>query len=421
MGPSLLSPRRRVVITGLGVVAPNGIGKDAFWDAITEGRSGVDWITSFDTSETYCKIGGEVSDFDAADYMPAKKARRTGRFSSFAVAAARLAMEDAGIEVGGMDPYKMGAIIGTTVAGQGNITDELYHHFENYGAAGIDQLAPSQLSAHAATASVFIELGMKGPNTTCSAGCVAGIDAVATCASILKSGQAQVMVAGATEAPLSPFGMGLLCAQKVLTRHNDPPHEASRPYDNTRDGLVLSEGGGAVVLETAEHAMERGARTYAEIMGYGSTTEAYHLLLADPGGEELAYAFRRALLAGKVAADEIDYVSAHGISNRQYDIAETKAVKMVLGRRAYNVPMSSIKSSTGQPFAPGGTWQLASACMSIQTGMIPPTINYRVRDPECDLDYVPNYARRARVDTAMINSHSVGGTHGCLIIRRFHQ
>ena len=419
MGLSLLSPRRRVVITGLGVVAPNGIGKDAFWDAIIEGRSGVDWISSFDTSDIYCKIGGEVKDFDAADFMPAKKARRTGRFSSFAVAAARLAMEDADLEPGALDPYKSGAVFGTTLAGLGNIGDDMYHHFEKYGAKGLDPLSPSQLSAHAATANVFIEFGMKGPNSTTGAGCVASIDAVDSCANVLRSGQAQVMIAGATEACLSIVGMSLLCAQKVMTHHNDPPHEASRPYDNTRDGLVLSEGGGAVVLETAEHAMDRGARIYAEIMGGGSTTEAYHLLLADPGGEELAYAFRRALLAGKVAADEIDYVSAHGISNRQYDIAETKAVKTVLGRRAYNVPMSSIKSSAGQPFAPGGMWQLASACMSIQTGMIAPTINYRVPDPECDLDYVPNYMRRARVDTAMINSHSVGGTHGCLIIRRF--
>jgi len=248
---------------------------------------------------------------------------------------------------------------------------------------------------------------------------VASIDAVGTCANMLRSGQANVMIAGATEACLSIVGMSLLCEQKVLTHHNDPPEEACRPYDNTRDGLVLSEGAGAVVLETAEHAMARGAPIYCEVMGYAATTEAYHLLLADPGGDELAYAFKRALLEGKVAADEVDYVCAHGISNRQYDVAETKAVKAVLGKRAYSVPMSSIKSSTGQPFAPGGAWQLAAACMSIQTGIIPPTINYRVPDPDCDLDYVPNYARRARVDTVMVNSHSVGGTHGCLIIRRF--
>jgi len=243
MGPSLLSPRRRVVITGLGVVAPNGIGKDAFWDAIIEGRSGVDWITSFDTSDIYCKIGGEVKDFDAADFMPAKKADRTGRFSSFAVAAARLAMEDADLDPGTLDPYKSGAVFGTTMAGLGNIGDDIYHHLERHGIKGLDPLSPSQVSAHAATANVFIELGMKGPNSTTGAGCVASIDAVASCANALRSGQAQVMIAGASEACLSLVGMSVLCAQKVMTHHNDPPQEASRPYDNTRDGLVLSEGG----------------------------------------------------------------------------------------------------------------------------------------------------------------------------------
>jgi 3-oxoacyl-[acyl-carrier-protein] synthase II len=419
MTTSLLEPRQRTVITGLGVVAPNGIGKQAFWDAIIEGRSGVDWITTFDTSETYCKIGGEITDFEPADFMAAKTARRNGRFSNYAVAAARLAMDDAGLEPGDVAPYKMGVIFGTTLAGLGSIGDKMYHDFETRGPGSVDPLAPSQLAAHAATANVFIELGMKGHNTTTGAGCVAGIDAVASSVGALRTGKTQVMVAGGTEACLSIVGMSLLCAQRVLTHRNDPPQKACRPYDNTRDGLVLSEGGGAVVVETAEHAMDRGARIYAEVLGYGSTTEAYHLLKSNPTGEELAYAFRGAMLEAKVAPDEIDYVCAHGISNRQYDTAESNAVKMVLGERAYNVPMSSIKSTTGQPFAAGGSWQLAAACMAIQTGFIPPTINYQIPDPDCDLDYVPNHARRGRVDTVMINSHSVGGTHGCLIIRRF--
>jgi 3-oxoacyl-[acyl-carrier-protein] synthase II len=419
MGLSLTDPRQQVVITGLGVIAPNGADRDTFWNAVVEGRSGIDWISSFDTSDTYCKIGGEVCDFDAADYMPPKTASRTSRFSAFAVAAARQAVEDAGLDEAPIDPYKRGAVFGTTLASMGNIGDEMYFDFVRSGAKGLDLLGPSQLAAHAATANVFVELGFKGPNTTSGAGCVAAIDAVATAVAMLRSGQADVMVAGGTEACLSIVGMSLLCAQKVLTRHNDPPQQACRPYDDTRDGLVLSEGAGAVVLETAAHAMERGAHIYGQVMGYSSTTEAYHLLLADPGGEELAVAFRRAMLQGKISPEEVDYVCAHGISNRQYDIAETQAVKQVLGRRAYNVPMSSIKSTTGQPFAAGGAWQLLASCMAIQTGLIPPTINYRVPDPECDLDYVPNYARRARVETVMVNSHSVGGTHGCLIMRKF--
>ncbi len=421
MAPSILSPRQRVVITGLGAVAPNGIGKEDFWHAVVEGRSGIDWIQNFDTSDTYCKIGGEIRNFDPADFMPAKVARKAGRFSNYAVASARMALDDAVIDIAQIDPYRIGAIFGTTLAGLGNIGDDMYHNFELQGGKGLDPLAPSQLSAHAATANVFIELGLKGYNTTSGVGCCVGIDSVATSTHALMSGKADVMVAGGTEACLSIVGMTLLCRQKVMTHYNDPPHAACRPYDDTRDGLILSEGGGAVVLETAEHAMERGARIYAEVMGYSSTTEAYHLLMSDPGGNELARAFRTALLEAKVSGDEIDYICAHGISNRQYDVAETKAVKMVLGERAYNVPMSSIKSTTGQPFAAGGSWQLLASCMAIQDDMIPPTINYHVPDPECDLDYVPNVARRARVETVMLNSHSVGGTHACLIIRRFEE
>ncbi len=419
MGLSLTNPRRRVVITGLGVVAPNGIGKDAFWDALVQGRSGIDWITSFDTSDLYCRIAGQVTNFDPTEYMSPKAARKAGRFTHFAVAAAQLAWKDSGLDPGSVDPFKMGAVFGTSVAGSGNITDEVYHHYENYGPETLEVTSPTQTAPHAATSHVFIELGLKGPNTTSATGCVGGLDAVASAAQVLRSGQAQVMVAGGTEAPVSAFGMGTLCRQRVLSEHNDPPQRASRPFDNTRDGLVLSEGAGAVVLETAEHAMGRDAHIYAEVRGYGSATEAQHLIAAVPHGDELAHAFQLALLNGKVGAEDIDYVCAHGIGNKQYDIAETNAIKMVLRSRAYNIPVSSIKSATGQPFAAGGGWQIVASCMAINTGTVPPTINYRVPDPQCDLDYVPNHARRARVDTVMMNSHSFGGTHGCLIISRF--
>jgi 3-oxoacyl-[acyl-carrier-protein] synthase II len=416
---SLLTPRERVVITGLGVVSPVGIGVAAFWDSLTEGRSGIDWIRSFDTSQIYCKIAGEVHDFEATDYRPAKRAVHSGRFSNYAVAAARLAVADARLDLAKVDPYLTGAVIGTTSGGMGNVGDDMYFYLARKGVEGIDVLAPSETVSHAATANVFIELGMKGPNTTSGAGCAAALDAVNTCVGILRSGRAKVMVAGGTEAIVSSGGFRLLAAQKVFTSRNDPPAAACRPYDQTRDGLVLSEGAGVVLLETAEHAMDRGAHIYAEVLGYGATTEAQHLVMATTGGRELAHAFRSALLQAKVASDEIDYICAHGISNRQYDISETSAVKQVLAERAYHVPMSSIKSMTGQPFAAGGGWQLAAACMAMQTGIIPPTINYRHPDPECDLDYVPNVARHGRVDTVMLNSHSVGGTHACMIIRRF--
>ncbi len=412
------NPRRRVVITGLGVVAPNGIGKDSWWQAIVEGRSGIDWITSFDTSGLYCRIAGQVKDFVAEDFMSKRSARMAGRFAHFAVAASRLATEDAGLELNGIDPFRTGAAFGTSLAGVGNISDDMYHRFETEGADGLVPSMATEMAAHAATSRVFIELGLKGPNATSGTGCVASLDSIAVGCDALRSGQAEVMIAGGTEACISKGVMTLLCKQRVLTHHNSHPAQASRPFDYTRDGLVLSEGSGAVVLETLEHARERGANIYAEVRGYGSTTEAKRMIAAQASGEELARAFEAALLCGKVGPEQIDYICAHGIGTREYDIADTNAIKKVLGQRAYNVPVSSIKSSTGQAFAAGGAFQVVSACMTLATGMIPPTINYRVPDPACDLDYVPNQARRARVDMVMTNSHSFGGSHAALILGR---
>ncbi|MEI6501291.1 MAG: beta-ketoacyl synthase N-terminal-like domain-containing protein, partial [Armatimonadota bacterium] len=292
-------------------------------------------------------------------------------------------------------------------------------HKQGMSNKGMDLLAPSETSAHAATSNVAIELGLRGPNTTSGAGCAATLDAINSCLYLLRGGLAKMMIAGATESLVSEVGMATLAAQRVFTRRNDPPQAACRPYDKTRDGLVLSEGSAAVILETAEHAMDRGAHIYAEVLGYGATTEAQHLLFSRSDGEDMARAFREAVLQAKISLDEIDYICAHGISNQSYDLAETVAVKTVMGDRAYHVPMSSIKSMTGQPFGPGGGWQIAAACMSLETGLLAPTINYHVPDPECDLDYVPNVARQARVDTVLVNSHAGGGTHACLLLRRF--
>jgi 3-oxoacyl-[acyl-carrier-protein] synthase II len=418
MSASLLSASNRIVITGLGVVSPVGIGVRPFWEAVVAGRSGVDWIKSFDASSLYCRIAGEVRDFVPEDWMEPKEAKRAGRFSQFAVAAARLALQDAGLHPDFYDKYAQGAVFGTTLAGNGNVGDELYHVYETKGPEALEITSGTQLAAHAATSHVCINLGFHGPNTTSGVGCVGSLDSVATSARFLRLGQARAMIAGGTEACISPVGMGTLCRQRVLSSYNNPPAEACRPFDDTRNGLVLSEGAGAVVLETLADAQARDVHIYAEVLGYASATEAYHLIAADPSGEELAHAFRQALWEAKTSPDEIDYVCAHGIGNRQYDIAETNAVKMVLGERAYNIPMSSLKSTTGQPFAAGGAWQIA-ACQVFATSLVPPTINLHTPDPECDLDYVPNQARRARVDTIMINAHSLGGTHGAMILRRY--
>lgn len=411
--------RQRIVITGLGVVSSTGMGKDAFWDAVVQGRSGIRHITGFDCDDLPSRVGGQIVDFDPADYMNSGDARRSGKFVHYAVASARMALEDSGLDLGSVDPFRVGAIFGNSTAANGNLADSIYERWAEGGATACGPTDCVQLAAHAGTAHVFIEMGLRGPNTTVGSGCCSGVEAIYQGREILRGGQADAMIVGASEACISRFGMSLLCRTGVLTAHNEDPETASRPYDATRDGLALSDGAGAVVLETARHAIDRGAPIYAEVVGYGTTTEARHLVIPDPSGIELAQAFRQALQEAHLAPSDIDYVCSHGIANPDYDRADTRAIKMVLGEKAHNIPVSSIKGVTGQPFAAGGAWQAAAACMAIRDDLVPPTINYHTPDPDCDLDYVPNTARRARVDTVMLNSHSFGGTHAALILRGF--
>ncbi len=419
MSLRMMHPARRVVITGLGVVSSTGMGRSEFWKAVVEGRSGVRHITGFPCEDLYSRVAGEITDFDPSAYMNSRDARRSGKFVHYSVAAARMALEDSQIDLGSVDPFRAGVVFGNSSAGNGNVTDEIYERFLEKGMKGFGSTDCVQLAAHAGTAHVFIEMGLRGPNATVGSGCCSGLEAIHQGTEILRSGQADVMVVGASEACVSRFGLSLLCRVGVVSGHNEEPGKASRPYDATRDGLVLSEGAGAVVLETARHAVKRGAPIYAEVRGYGTATEAQHLVVPDPSGIELAHAFRQALQEARLASADIDYVCAHGIANMDYDRADTRALKMVLGDRAHHIPISSIKSTTGQPFAAGGAWQAIASCMSIREHLVPPTINYSVPDPDCDLDYVPNTARRARVDTVMLNSHSFGGTHAALILRRF--
>lgn len=414
-----LHPARRVVITGLGVVSSTGMGKQAFWEAVRDGRSGIRHVTGFDCSDLPSRVAGQIVDFDPTEYMTYAEARRSGAFVHYALAAAHMAVEDAEVDLSKLDRFRAGAIFGSSVAANGNIADHIYERWQQGGAASSGSTDCVQLAAHAATAHVFISMGLQGPNMTVGTGCCAGLDAIASGRDAIRSGEADLMIVGSSEACVSRFGMSLLCKTGVLTHQNEEPEKASRPYDLRRDGLVLSEGAGAVVLESAEHALERGAPIYAEVRGYGRTTEAQHLVIPDPSGEELACAIASALVEGRMEPAEVDYICAHGIGNRDYDKADTRAFKMALGEHAYNIPVSSIKSTTGQPFAAGGSWQAVAGCMAIATGTVPPTINYEQPDPDCDLDYVPNKARHARVRTVMMNAHSFGGTHVALIISDF--
>ncbi len=413
--------KTRVVITGLGVVSSTGMGKQEFWDAVREGRSGVRHITGFPIDNLYSRIAGQITDFDPTEYMSEGAARRSGKFTHYAVAAAHMAVEDAGIDVGALDPFRGGVVFGTSSGGDGNVGHDNHARWLREGHRSIGATDCVQFAPHAATSHVFIGMGLRGPNATVASGCCAGIEAITRGADFLRSGDADVMVVGGTEACINQYAMEMLCATRVLAHRNEEPEKASRPYDATRDGLVLSEGAGAVVLETADRAVNRGAPIYAEVMGSGVTTEGEDLVRADPSGAHLAQALGQALAEARLAPEEIDYVCAHGIGNVDYDKADTRAIKRVLGDRAYNIPVSSIKSTTGQPFAAGALWQTVAACMAIQTDTVPPTINYHYPEPECDLDYVPNTARRSRVETVMINSHSFGGTHAALIIREFDE
>lgn len=416
---SSLPMAQRVVITGLGVVSCCGIGKQAFWQAVRDGVSGISHVRSFDVSHLPCRIAGEVQGFDPEEYIEQKKARKQGRFVHFALAAARQAVEDAGIDLGTLNPYEVGVAFGSASAGFGNIADDSYRRVFEEGVAAVDRNALNEIPAHAATSHISMEFRLKGPSMSNTTGCVSSLVAVADAVEAIRRGEATCMVAAASEACLSPWVFEALCRQRVLSTRNDSPREACRPFDLERDGLVLGEGGGAVVLERADHALDRGARIYAEVLGAGFTAEAFHMVLSLPTGEELARALTSALVASRLRPEDIDYVCAHGIGSKHYDLADTRGLKLVLKEHAYRIPVSSIKAVTSQPFAAGGAFQIAAVCMAFEEQVVPPTINYHTPDPECDLDYVPNVARRARLDVAALNAHSFGGTHAALVLRRF--
>jgi 3-oxoacyl-[acyl-carrier-protein] synthase II len=396
-----------------------GIGKDAFWRAVRDGVSGIGYIESFDTSEYNCKIAGEVRDFDPLDYVEAKEALRQGRFVHYAIAAAREALEDSGVLQSGTDRYQMGAALGSSAAGFGNVADASYQLAIEESVKLVDATAIVEISAHATTSHVSIEFGLKGPSMSNSTGCVTSMVAVSQAMDALRSGAAKVMVVGASEACVSPYVFYLLYKLGVLSPGKEGPTKACKPYDLNRDGLVLSEGAGAMVLETAAHAMDRGAHVYGEVLSTGYACEAHHMVIALPTGEELARALTTAITEARIAPSDIDYVCSHGIGNKQYDLADTRALKMALGDHAYRIPVSSIKPVTGQAFAAAGAMQATAVCMAFAEGTVPPTLNYATPDPDCDLDYVPGEARRARVDVAMVNGHSFGGAHAAMLLRRF--
>jgi 3-oxoacyl-[acyl-carrier-protein] synthase II len=407
--------RRRVVVTGFGPVTPVGTGVDAFWDAISSGRSGISPIERFDTSDLQVKLAGEIRGFEPADWMDAKEAKRTDRFTQFAMGGARLAWEDAGKPDVQRD--RAGVIISS---GIGGIETLLVQHrvLLDRGPTRVSPFMVPGLMANAAAGQVAMNLGLTGPNTCIVTACAAGAHAVGEAYRWIKDGLADLMLAGGSEAAVMPLTLAAFAQMQALTRNPDPA-TASRPFDAQRDGFVLSEGAAVLVLETMERARERGAQVYAEIAGYGASADAYHITAPDPEGGGAALAIRWALQDAGEDPAAVGYVNAHGTSTPLNDAAETRAIKAGLGEDAARaVAVSSTKSMTGHLLGAAGAVEAGITALALRHGLLPPTINYRTPDPDCDLDYVPNEARPAEVRLALSNSFGFGGQNAVLALRR---
>jgi 3-oxoacyl-[acyl-carrier-protein] synthase II len=412
--------KRRVVITGLGVVAPNGIGKDAFWKNLVEGKSAVDYVSKFDASAYPCKVAAEVRDFNPADFLGSRSPKKMGRFSQFAVSAAYLAAQDSGISVSAL---KTAALCqGTAAHGISDLGEHAHKEFLTRGWRSVDPSVGLEYTAHAATAHVQAELQISGPIVTLASACCTGIDAIAWATEQIRAGRVEVALAVAADAPVSEFMFSLFCSGGYLSTWTGHPSGASRPYDLLRSGFVPSEGAVALVLEGIDHADLRNARTYAEVLGYGNASENGSASRQNSYASTLVNALSAAMDAAELSPGEIDYICAHGNSIPIEDRAEAQAHKTAFGECAYRIPISSIKSMLGQPFAASGLMQAAAVSLAIHHGIVPPTINLEHADPACDLDYVPSTARVVRIRHALLHSHSLGGhlpgSHSALALGR---
>lgn len=409
---------RRVVITGIGAVTPVGIGKDAFWNALIEGKSGVGPITRFDVSEYTTKIAGEVTDFVVTDFIDKKEAKRMDRSTQYAVAASKMAIEDAKLDLEAEDRERIGVIIGTGIGGM----EALYEQYKVLFAKGPSRISPflvPMMIGNMASGMTSIRFGLQGPSSCVVTACATGTNSIGDAARAIKYGDADVMVAGGTEAPISPAALAGFGSMKALSTRNDEPELASRPFDKDRDGFVMGEGAGIVILESLEHALARGAHIYAELAGYAYNSDAYHITAPAPGGVMAAKAMRQALKDGGIEPNEVDYINAHGTSTGLNDKNETMAIKEVFGDHAYELAVSSIKSMTGHLLGAAGGVECIAAAMAIDQGIIPPTINYQTPDEGLDLNYVPNVAEKREVRVALSNSLGFGGHNATLALKKY--
>jgi 3-oxoacyl-[acyl-carrier-protein] synthase II len=409
---------RRVVVTGMGVVAPNGIGTERFWDSLVQGRSGVRKITHFDASSYPCQVAAEVKDFDPTNFMDPKTAKRVARFAQFALAAARMAVADSGLDLGSVDPNRTGVIMGTGIGG-GDCQETQHIIFMEKGIKRISPLVAVMGCSHSAAGIISCEMGIKGPNTTISSGCTSGLDAIYSAYNAIRLGDADIVITGAGEAPITPYMVAVFCAAGQLTKSNGDPARAVKPFDADGSGAVLGEGGAVLVLEESRSALRRKARICGEILGYGSGNDAYNIFSTDSSGEVTSVVMKRALENARLKPEEIDYINAHGNGAPEYDLNETVAIKKVFGEWAYRIPVTSIKPVTGQSFSVTGILQAVTCFLVIKNSIIPPTLNHTTPKATCDLDYVPGHFRKRVVNRALMNSMGYGGGHTVIIVGKF--
>ena len=410
---------RRVAVTGVGLVSPLGIGNAENWDALLGGRNGIGPITRFDASRLSCRIAGEVKNFDPSLYIEKKEIKKMDTFIHYAMGAAHFAMEDSGFEVTDENRERFAVVIGSGIGGLPLIEETSRRYIESGGNPKV--ISPffiTGLIVNEAAGNISIKYGMKGPNLSTVTACTTGAHAVGEAYRMIQYGDADAAIAGGTESVITPLAVGGFAVMRALSTRNDDPLRASRPWDRDRDGFVIGEGAGLVILEEWEAATRRGARIYAELIGYGLSGDAFHIAAPSEDGDGPARVMKNAMADAEIPPDAIDYINAHGTSTPAGDKAETLAIKTVFGAHAYELAVSSTKSMTGHLLGAAGGLETAICALTVYHQVLPPTINYETPDPQCDLDYVPNAARPAKVRYALSNSFGFGGTNGCLILKR---
>lgn len=411
--------KKRIVITGIGLVTPYGVGKDVFWNGLTSGKNAIDYLSTVDTANLPVKIGGEVKDFDPESLLGKKEARRMDRFTQFAVIAGIEAIKDAGLDFDRVDRERVGVIIGSGIGGI-HILEQQHSLLLERGPDRISPFFIPMLISNMASAYLSIMFGLTGISFSVNTACATGATAIGEAVKAIQSGECDIVITGGTDGAITPLSIAGFANMKALSTRNDP-ESASRPFDAQRDGFVMAEGAGILVIEDLETALSRGANIYAEIAGVGSTSDAYHLTAPEPEGRLQARAMELALIYGGIEKEDVDYINAHGTSTPLNDAVETKAIKTLFGDLAYKIPISSNKSMIGHTLGAAGGIELIATALTIKEGIIPPTINYEYPDPECDLDYVPDIKREKEVSVALSNSFGFGGHNVSIALKKYYE